>query len=168
MAGLSGSGKSTVAQALAEQTRAIRLRSDAVRKHLAGVPLREQGSEAIYTPAMSDKTYARLIELGVQLASDGYRVILDAKFDRQTKRQAAIAAAASQNLAFTFLHCTAPAEVLQARVRTRSGDITDATTAILAQQSMEPFGAAEPVKTLDTTQSEAEICQQLGGLFGQS
>lgn len=165
MAGLSGSGKSTTAQRLVSEAGAIRLRSDAVRKHLAGVPLHEQAGNEVYTPAMTDKTYARLIELGVQLASQGYRVILDAKFDRSAKRQAAIAIAEQSNIPLTFLHCTAPADVLMARVIARTGDIADADAAILAKQSMEPFGDNAVVKTLDTTLSEAEIQQQLVDIF---
>ncbi len=165
MCGLSGSGKSTTAQQLAMQAKAIRLRSDAVRKHLAGVALHEKGPDEIYTPAMTEKTYARLIELGVQLASKGDRIILDAKFDRQAKRQAALDAAQLQHLSIAFLHCTAPADVLRARVAQRSGDIADATAAILAKQSMESFDPSDPVVTLDTTQPSEAIQQQLASVF---
>ena len=90
MAGLSGSGKSTTAQQLIASSHAIRLRSDAVRKHLAGISIHDQGSDNIYTSEMTDKTYSKLIELGVILAKRGDRIILDAKFDRrdQTSRGA--------------------------------------------------------------------------------
>ncbi len=165
MAGLSGSGKSTTAQNLAVQAGAIRLRSDAIRKHLAGVPLHEKAGDEIYTPAMSDKTYTRLIELGVELARLGYSVILDAKFDRQAKRKEAIALTQAKNIPLTFLHCTAPADVLKARVTARTGDIADATADILAKQSMEPFSAEATVKTIDTTLSEDEIQEQLAKVF---
>lgn len=165
MSGLSGSGKSTTASMLAAQSQAIRLRSDAVRKHLAGVPLHEKGSDDIYTPAMSDKTYTRLIGLGAALASNGYRVILDAKFDRIAKRQEALTTAQAKNIDLTFLHCTAPAEVLKARVIARSGDIADADAAILAKQFMEPFQDATPVVRVDTTTSLADVQQQLAAVF---
>lgn len=165
MVGLSGSGKSTTARALALQAYAIRLRSDAIRKHLAGVPLYEKGPDTLYTPAMSNQTYTRLITLGVTLAQQGYSVILDAKFDRRAKRQEAIATAKAHNIDLTFAYCTAPAEVLKARVTQRSGDIADADAAILAQQSMEPFAAETPVVTLDTTQSAETIEKLLSELF---
>ena len=165
MVGLSGSGKSTTAQHLAIQAEAIRLRSDAIRKHLAGVPLHEKAGDEIYTPEMSDKTYTRLIELGTGLAGLGYRVILDAKFDRRAKRAEAISAAKKQGIPLTFLHCTAPMEVLKERVTARTGDIADATADILAQQSMEPFGAEAMVTTIDTTYSIADIQQQLAEIF---
>ncbi len=165
MSGLSGSGKSTTAQQLAIASGAIRLRSDAVRKHLAGVPLHEKAGDEVYTPAMTDRTYTRLIELGTQLAMQGYRVILDAKFDRVAKRQEAIATAENQGIPLTFLHCTAPAEILKARVTARTGDIADANAAVLAGQSMEPFSDNALVKTLDTTLSADEIQQQLEAVF---
>ncbi|MGC1308937.1 MAG: AAA family ATPase [Phormidesmis sp.] len=165
MAGLSGSGKSKTAQALAIAAGAIRLRSDAIRKHIAGISIHEKGSDDIYTPAMSDKTYTHLIELGVQLASQGYRVILDAKFDRKAKRQEAIAAAQSRNIALTFLHCTAPKEVLEARLNKREGDIADATAAILAKQSMEPFDESTSVKVINTHQPKAVARHQLADVF---
>lgn len=172
MTGLSGSGKSTTAQALADQAGAIRLRSDAVRKHLAGVPLYEKAPDSVYTSEMSDRTYTRLITLGVQLASQGYRVILDAKFDRSAKRQEAIATAQSQAIRVTFVHCTAPADVLKARVTQRSSniadrDIADATADILAKQSMEAFLKNAAVVTLDTTQDPAALKKQLAGIFSE-
>ncbi|MBE9080510.1 AAA family ATPase [Romeria aff. gracilis LEGE 07310] len=154
MSGLSGSGKSTVAQALAPQLEAVHIRSDAVRKHLAGVPLMERGDDRLYTDEMTQKTYYRLLSLGTELALLGYPVILDAKYDRQIQRQSAIAAAHTANLPFTLIHCTAPREVLTARVRQRSGDIADATVEVLASQTEEPFSATvQPsVIAVDTTQ----------------
>ncbi|MGB3298609.1 MAG: AAA family ATPase [Phormidesmis sp.] len=165
MAGLSGSGKSTTAQRLAVQAGAIRLRSDAVRKHLAGVPLHEKAGSEVYTAAMTDATYTRLIELGVQLASQGYRVILDAKFDRRAKRQEAVRTAQSHSIPITFLHCTAPADILEARVTARSGDIADANAAILEQQFMEPFASDTIVETVDTTRSMDDIQTMLNDIF---
>ncbi len=171
MVGLSGSGKSTTAQMLTRQAGAIRLRSDAIRKHLAGIALHTKGGDNIYTQAMTDRTYTRLIELGRRLASQGYWVILDAKFDRQAKRQEAIlrcrdsASAQAQSIPLTFLHCTAPESVLKARLDRRRGDIADATAAILARQSMEPFSAEDPVVVIDTTRSKSAIQQQLATVF---
>lgn len=166
MSGLSGSGKSTIAQQLAQLSGAMRLRSDAVRKQIAGIDIHAKGSNEIYTSKMTDKTYSRLIELGVQLAKRGYYVILDAKFDRQAKRQEALASAQAYGLPLTFLHCTAPADVLKERVLQRSGDITDATVEVLAKQSMEAFNDSDPVAVVDTTRSTEEIRQQLEQVFG--
>ena len=160
MSGLSGAGKTTTARRLAQQVGAVHIRSDAVRKHLAGVPLDQSGGAELYTPAMNQKTYDRLLNLGITLAHQGYSVILDAKYDRQTNRQAAIAQAQAHNLPLKILHCTAPVEVLRDRLQGRTDDIADATVAVLAQQTLDPLTDLERpyVKTIDTTQ---DIDQQL-------
>ena len=162
MSGLSGSGKSTVARKLARRQGAIHIRSDAVRKHLAGIPLNQRGGEEIYTAEMTQKTYHRLLQLGVMLAVEGWRVILDAKYDRQALRRDAIALAEDRQLPLQIIHCTAPVEVLQDRLHRRTGDIADATADLLAAQlaGAEPFTEAEQVyvRTLDTAQDiEAQL-----------
>lgn len=163
MSGISGSGKSTVARQLARQINAIHIRSDAVRKHLAGISIHERGGDEIYTPEMSDKTYARLQELGLLLAEQGYTVILDAKYDRQTYRHQAIEAAQAQQIPMQILHCTAPVGVIQDRVEQRTTantDIADATTDLLIsqQQKWEDFSELErPLVTpIDTTRDGQE------------
>ncbi|WP_017298073.1 AAA family ATPase [Nodosilinea nodulosa] len=165
MAGLSGSGKSTTARLLAAQVNAIHLRSDAVRKHLAGVPLEQRGDDSLYTPAMTEKTYDRLLTLGIALAQAGYPVILDAKYDRQALRQNAIERIQNAKLPLTILHCKAPVAVLEQRVRDRAGDIADATVAVLQRQQMEPFTPAELplVQAIDTTQA---VPPQLAAIVG--
>ena len=154
MSGLSGSGKSTVARELSRALGAIHVRSDAVRKHLAGISIQQSGDDSLYTAEMNRKTYDRLIALGVLLANQGYTVILDAKFDRQATRQAAITQAQAQALKLKIVYCTAPLEVLRQRVQQRQGDIADATLAVLAKQTFEPFteSATAYQVTVDTTQ----------------
>ena len=161
MSGLSGSGKSTVARQLARQWGAIQLRSDAVRKHLGGIPLDARGGDELYTPEMTQKTYDRLLELGLTLAKQGYTVILDAKYDRQAQRQAVLAQAQAAGLPVQIFYCDAPIDILQERLQQRTGDISDATTEVLLSQSLEPFTDAEQpfVKEIDTTQ---ELEPQLG------
>ena len=97
----------------------------------------QRGGDVIYTPEMTAKTYTRLSELGVLLASKGFTVILDAKYDRISLRSQAIATAQSQNIAVEIIYCTAPMEVLEQRLRDRAAannDIADATVDLLAAQ----------------------------------
>jgi predicted kinase len=107
---------------------------------------------------MTQKTYARLLALGIILANQGFSVILDAKYDKQKLRQEAIAQAEKHQIPLQIIHCTAPVEVLQERLVKRTGDIADATADLLASQLVqaEPFTDAEKpyVKILDTTQSQ--------------
>jgi uncharacterized protein len=166
MSGLSGSGKTTVARLLAKQIGAVHIRSDAVRKHLAGVPLTEKGRADLYTTEMTQKTYDRLLQLGLTLASQGYPVILDAKYDQEATRLAAIAQAQAHELPLQILHCDAPLEVLKTRLQERQHDISDATPDLLASQNLEPFTDAEQpyVKILNTTSDlEAQLKQLAAG-----
>ncbi|EKQ67706.1 hypothetical protein OsccyDRAFT_3994 [Leptolyngbyaceae cyanobacterium JSC-12] len=162
MCGLSGSGKSTAARILARQVGAIHIRSDAVRKHLAGIPLDQRGSEDLYSAEMSQKTYDRLSHLGITLATQGYPVILDAKYDRHSLRQAVIQAVEQTStsdhpLKLQILYCDAPLDVRQTWLNQRQGDVSDATADLLPKQHMEPFTETEQplVKTLDATQDLA-------------
>ncbi|WP_009631014.1 AAA family ATPase [Synechocystis sp. PCC 7509] len=166
MSGLSGSGKSTTAKLLARKLDAIHLRSDAVRKHLGNIPLSERGGDALYTPEMTQKTYDRLLQLGVMLAHQGFTVILDAKYDRTALRTNAIDLADFQQLPLQIIHCTAPMEVLRDRLAARQGDIADATVDLLESQIAlaEAFTVVEQpfVQTLDTTKP---IEPQLGMIY---
>jgi aminoglycoside phosphotransferase family enzyme/predicted kinase len=145
MSGLSGSGKTTVAQKIAKQINAIHIRSDAVRKHLAGISLNQQGGEEIYTPEMTEKTYQRLLELASLLVIQGFSVILDAKYDRRKWRESAIKLAQSQQISLQIIYCSAPMEVLRNRLLKRTQDISDATPDLLQKQqaSFEPFTERE-------------------------
>ena len=155
MSGLSGSGKSTVAKSIARSKGAIVIRSDAVRKHLAGIALDATGTDSIYTPEMTQKTYDRLLELGVMLARKGYTVILDAKYDRLSLRQPAITQAKQNNIPLTIVYCTAPESILRERLNQRQNDISDAGADLIESQkaNAEDFTTAEQtyVITIDTS-----------------
>jgi aminoglycoside phosphotransferase family enzyme/predicted kinase len=166
MSGLSGAGKSTTAKDLARKLNAVHLRSDAVRKHLAGIPLLERGGDEIYTPEMTEKTYSRLLALGIILANQGWSVILDAKYDRQDLRSAAISQATQHQLPIHIINCSAPVEVLTQRLLQRTGDIADATADLLASQikQFEPFtGQEQPYLTVVNTTEPLEA--QLSALI---
>lgn len=155
MSGLSGSGKSTTAKKIALETNSIIIRSDAVRKHLAGIPLSSKGTDDIYTPAMSEKTYQRMLDLGIALARAGFSVILDAKYDKQKFREQVITAAKSHNLPLEIVYTHAPLEVLRDRLQQRTNDISDAGVDLLSSQqaNFEPFTPEEKqyLKQIDTS-----------------
>ena len=151
MSGLSGTGKTTVAKEIARKINAIHIRSDAVRKHLAGIPLNEKGGEEIYSAEMSQQTYDKMLELGVLLANIGFPVILDAKYDRIALRQKAIATIKANNILLQIVNCTAPIEVLRDRLDKRSGDISDATADLLSSQQAKAEGFTEEEKAYVTT-----------------
>jgi len=156
LSGLSGSGKSTLGKQIAQSVGGVHLRSDAVRKHLGGIPLLSKGDDSLYTPEMTAKTYQRVLALGAKLAAQGLTVILDAKYDRQSLRAAVVDLAADRGIPVQMIYCTAPADVLRDRLAHRTGDIADATVDLLASQqaAWEDFTPAELVyvTSIDTTQ----------------
>jgi uncharacterized protein len=160
MSGLSGSGKTTVAKTIARKHGAIHLRSDAVRKQLAEISVEEKGSNEIYSAEMSQKTYNRLLELGIMLAQAGFIVILDAKYDRITHREQVINTAKNNNISLQIINCTAPIEVLRDRLKNRTGDISDATADLLESQqaNAEDFTDRETtyVTAIDTSDTNWE------------
>lgn len=143
MAGLSGSGKSTTAQKIAPTLNAIHIRSDAVRKHLAGIPLEVKAPPEIYSDDWTEKTYDKLRELGRLLAKEGFTVILDATYSRHQWRKAIIQQTKHNNLPLTIIHCDAPPEVLCDRLLKRKNDISDATPELILKQTFEPFREQE-------------------------
>ena len=157
MSGLSGSGKSTVAKSIARSKGAIQIRSDAVRKHLAGIALDESGSNSIYTSEMTQKTYNRLVKLGIMLVKEGYTIILDAKYDRLSLRQPVITKAQDLNVPLKIVYCTAPESVLRDRLNQRQNDLSDAGADLIESQTAnaEGFSDAEQkyVTTIDTSQA---------------
>jgi aminoglycoside phosphotransferase family enzyme/predicted kinase len=136
--GLSGSGKSTIARALAPSIGAVPgaviVRSDVIRKRLAGVdPLTRLGPEG-YTEAMSTRVYASAIDQACRIAATGHSAVVDAVFGRVSDRQSIEQAARSAGVPFTGLWLDAPAAVLEARVRGREADVSDAGADVVRAQ----------------------------------
>lgn len=137
--GLSGSGKSTAAQFLAEALGAVRVRSDVERKRLHGLaPTARPGPGTdLYARAATVRTYARLAALAEGLLAAGLPVVLDAAFLRQDEREALQQRARHLDAPFALVRCVAPDAVLCARLLARAqagADPSDATPEVLALQ----------------------------------
>lgn len=136
--GLSGTGKTTLARALAPRLGAspgaVVLRSDEVRKRLCGVaPTQRLGPQA-YAPEQTARVLARMESEAAALLAAGRSVILDATFLDPAWRAAAGDLAARCGVDFRGVWLEAPADLLRARLEARTGDASDATTETLDQQ----------------------------------
>ncbi len=139
--GLSGSGKSTVAAALADAAGYIHVRSDLERRRLAGLAMTARSGSApgagLYTPEHNEATYRRLLAIAAGVVTAGLTVIIDATFLEHARRQAFSALATRLEVPFVILDCAAPAAVLRERIvqREREGvDPSEATLAVLERQ----------------------------------
>lgn len=146
--GLPGSGKTLGSQRLLEAQGAIRLRSDVERKRLFGLgPTEDSHARGlqIYGAKDTARTYARLFALARIALQAGYAVILDAAFLRRAERGAALALARALKLPFSILECTAPLQLLRARILARKGDASEADVALLARlhTTAEPLAGEE-------------------------
>jgi aminoglycoside phosphotransferase family enzyme/predicted kinase len=141
--GISGTGKSTLARALAPglgaAPGAVTLRSDMIRKKLFGVaPTERLGPEA-YRKDVSVKVYDTLISRARTLLGAGHSVIVDAVYLEGRDRDRIEQVAAETDVPFAGLWLTAPGETLLARVRSRKDDASDATAKVLqAQLEVDP------------------------------
>lgn len=136
--GMSGTGKTTLARALAPalgaSPGAVVLRSDEVRKRLAGLRPAERAPESAYGPEMTGRVYAALFAEAADLVAAGRSVILDATFLEAGRRAEAEALAARLGLTLEGLWLEAPEAVLRDRLARREGDASDATPETLAAQ----------------------------------
>ena len=137
--GLSGSGKSHLGRSLAGRIGsaggARHLRSDVLRKRLAGLPTPEERLPAsAYTQESSERVYAAMREQAASLLADGVSVICDAVFAKPAERREIEALAAETAVPFIGIWLEAPHATLTARIEGRRGDASDATTAVLESQ----------------------------------
>lgn len=136
--GLSGSGKSTVAAAIAHRVGmapgARILASDRLRKSLAGVRAETRLPADSYTLASSQRVYAMLYEQVARTLADGYSVVADAVFSRHEERQAIETCALQAGQPFYGIWLEADPAVLLARVTARRNDPSDATADIVRAQ----------------------------------
>jgi predicted kinase len=144
--GVSGSGKSTVAQQLLSVAGAIRLRSDVERKRLFGLAALERSTDRarVYGPDATLRTFNRLAECARGALRAGYPVIVDAAFLRRAERDVLRALAAELRVPFTILHCSANTARLRERVAARGNSGDDASEADLEVLERQ-LGYAEPL-----------------------
>jgi predicted kinase len=131
--GVSGSGKSTIAGLVLEQSGAVRIRSDVERKRLAGMAPEQrsdpQQKSSLYSAAMTRKTLARLEALAATVIEAGYPVIIDATFLQSNARAAFRTLAARLSVSFVIIDCVAEPEELRRRIIERERLAPDASEA---------------------------------------
>jgi aminoglycoside phosphotransferase family enzyme/predicted kinase len=142
--GLSGSGKSTLAlsvsPAIGGAPGAVVVRSDEMRKELAGVPVLEHLGPQGYSADMSRRVYAAVAERAARVLHGGHSVVVDAVFARPADRASIEQVAAAAGVPFIGVWLDAPESVLVARTEQRRGDASDADAAVVRQQKAQDTG----------------------------
>jgi uncharacterized protein len=131
VAGLPGTGKSMLARGLRETGNFAWIRSDEIRKRLAGLnPLasgRTSVGEGLYTREWSDKTYAACLERAAEVCLAGGRALVDATFIDGRRREAFVEAAIAWGVPTHMLVVNAAPELVRERLAARRNDPSDAT-----------------------------------------
>jgi aminoglycoside phosphotransferase family enzyme/predicted kinase len=142
--GLSGTGKSRLAQALAPDLGpppgAVVLRSDVERKTLAGRREDERLPADAYTPENAARVYAALAEMAGRIVAAGHAAVVDAVYAQPHERDALRRTAGMHGVRFNGLYLTADLATRAARVGARVSDASDADEAVVRAQEAYALG----------------------------
>ena len=173
MHGVSGSGKTWVAQAILEHIGALRLRSDIERKRLCGLPPLARSNSAIdrglYGAETTRATYQRLIQLAQTILQAGFPVVVDAASLKNWQRRIFRSLAEALHVPFRIISCYAEDATLHRRLTKRQQTGTDASEAGMAilrhqLQNSEPLSAAEQQESIrfDSSYDSLDaLCRQI-------
>ncbi|WJJ94328.1 AAA family ATPase [Neopusillimonas aromaticivorans] len=143
--GLSGSGKSTVAAAVAYAFGPVPgarvLSSDRLRKRLFSVVATTRLPPEAYASGVSEQVYAEQRRQSLQLLGSGVAVVADAVFSRPDEREKLAQCAATTAVPFVGVWLDVPPERLFERVAARQNDPSDATGDVVRRQLHADVGA---------------------------
>jgi uncharacterized protein len=161
--GLPGTGKSTLAADLAARSGFCVIRSDLVRKQLAGVAWKQHDPQAfgrgIYADDWNDRTYAECLRQAERLLFEGKRVVVDASFREEARRRAFLESAARWRVPVVLLLCQADPNAVRERLANRPNDISDANWSIylrIAESWEEADPVTKPAQRIITTVGSRE------------
>ncbi len=174
--GLVGTGKTTLAQALARRLGLVVISSDVTRKGLAGIPVTEHRFEdfygGIYSAELSRRTYDKMFSMAGAVLGEGGAVVLDASFIRAEERLSAKRLAQEAGADFFIIECRLDEKNIKERLvqRLKGETISDGRWEIYQPQkeAFEPVREATPPKhaIIDTSKPlEENIRQILGKVY---
>ncbi|QAZ44249.1 bifunctional aminoglycoside phosphotransferase/ATP-binding protein [Mesorhizobium sp. Pch-S] len=142
--GLSGSGKTTVAEAIAHAIGAPPgariVESDRIRKALHGVPAETKLPDKAYCPEVSERVYRQIAWRSDLILAEGGCALADAVFDKPGNRDSIERVARDRSVPFAGFWLTADPSVLWSRIRARKNNPSDADVDILSKQLQREAG----------------------------
>lgn len=128
--GLPGSGKSTLARELSHTAGFALLRSDVVRKELAGQPIGKgikRGADSrLYTAKRTQATYQAMRDRAEGFLFEGRSTLIDASFSKASHRQLFHDLAVEMGVPCLFLECRIDETTARERLEARRDDASDA------------------------------------------
>ena len=173
VSGLSGTGKSTIAQKIAVDYHAVQINTDVVRKEAAGMNKFERHHDSVntglYDPKKVDDTYERVMQRASRVLKKGQNVVLDATFQKKKYRDMAHHIAGQQHAALVMIQCVCPDAVVKQRLedRLKKKSVSDGRWEIYQaqKQSFEPFTSAESCLMMDTSDESYEYRMSFFGML---
>lgn len=167
LCGLSGSGKSYLAEQIAPLLGLQTISSDVLRKKLHGLQVdtpRPAGyAKDIYNAQSTALVYSRMLDQAEHLLEGGQAVLLDATFLKRKYRMDARDLALRQGCDFFVLHCSCPEQEVRNRLQTREQSTQRITNGswqvyLRQKQEFEPISelAANQFMVLDTSRPQEE------------
>jgi uncharacterized protein len=139
--GLSGTGKSTLAERLATTLPLECLATDAIRRNMPGeVSTNGDQVRGRYDPDRRLAVYEEMFRRAQAALGDGRSVLLDGTFPSADLRRRAIALAREQGALPVLLHCQCPAHLAVQRIVDRGAEgqvLSEATPAVFEQQQQD-------------------------------
>ena len=166
--GLSGTGKSVLARALAPsvlpQPGAVLLRSDVLRKQLFKVGETDRLPENAYRPEITEQIYEILAQRAVHVLSQGHSAVVDAVFAHEAERNAIRDAARRLNVRFVGFFLVTDLATRQGRVGHRQRDASDATPEIAGLQEKYDVGKVDwaVIDASGTSERTLQLCRIAG------
>ena len=170
MCGVSGSGKTWLAERIAPALGALHLRSDIERKRRAGLaPGQRSGSaleSGLYTASATADVYGHLLDCTRDVLAGGYPAIVDATFLRPEDRRPWLELADALRVPLRLLLCHAPPAEIERRIETRlqaGRDASEADHRVLEWQRQRavPPGGGEAAQAIAADTSVPDIVQQV-------
>lgn len=152
--GLMGSGKTTLATALATQLGCEYLATDAIRRELLGAsPSPAALNAGNYTAERRARVYSELLHLAQMRLRKGLSVVVDGVFLKADERHAAIGLAQACGAAPVVVHCFCPAVIAKGRIEHRSGGetLSEARSDLYDAQQVEEEPLSDGTVQVDTT-----------------
>jgi uncharacterized protein len=161
--GLSGTGKSVLARALAPrvmpQPGAVLLRTDVLRKQLFQVGETDRLPQSAYRPETTQQVYEILVQRAARILAQGHSVVVDGVFAREIERTAINDAARGLNVSFVGLFLAADLATRMGRLGRRERDASDATPDIAGLQEQYKIGRVD-WRTIDASGTPEQTLKQ--------
>jgi predicted kinase len=173
--GLAGTGKTTLAAAVADAFGAELLRTDLIRQDLFGAGSHQAEADGgIYSPEARERVYVEMFRRAAALYSDRISIVLDGTFSTPETLHRAQQVAADSPSMFLAIECFCRPEIAHERISRRLAeghDVSDARPEIHDIQRMrwQPWSAEFPQVRVDTERPlDKQVEQIIAALALQS